>query len=464
MDDSRMRNTPYPLRFEVDPTREFCALLFPCEVVTMPAGQSADVYRDLKLASLFFDKVFVLVPELIMSDFFCPWMNMNAITDEVIEKTKKHDTLEYRLWRERFSRIRAFIDGTQQLADEGILFFVNPLQVMAQPSQTTFYSLPSLGEFTVDQVDDRLQEVVFHSIVADLNDTDFRSHVARGYPYSDNGFAVFKDQGEINWLKMLASMSEHKEDAMIRLATQVGFNKEFKIPIISKPPCVGFDNIVSPVLGMAVIMAHVLSFCIANNVYPVSSSPYYLQLLAHKFGKITGSDDYRGLMSRFNMDRKLGISTLGLEILRSKLPTLELNSFDDVCHLRSSFKGELVRFRQALAKYSVSAASPMLSERFFSECAQIAQLEVEPAIQELVRSIGASKDKAVLSALKKVRSAKPAIPLVASLLAGIPIQYALAITAGLIGLETYVEYAIERNDLRSNGLTYVLDLGTQMSI
>ncbi len=175
----------YPVSFDIDPEKELCALYFPCDV---DKGTMTDeVYGNLKRAVLFFDRVFVVVPDLIFSDYFCAWANMDAIDETLIKKTERFQTLEYKLWRDRFRRIRRFIDETKVLADEGVLVYVNPNQVMAQPSKAHFYSLPSAPAISPEEVPDHIREIVFHSILTDLHDDRFRRAVMSGYPYDPRG-------------------------------------------------------------------------------------------------------------------------------------------------------------------------------------------------------------------------------------------------------------------------------------
>lgn len=437
----------YPVKFDIDPRREFCAIYFPCEI-----GQSVDddrFYANLKSSLLFFDKIFVVVPEIIFSDYFSYWLDMSKIDEELIEETKKFDSLEYRLWRERFKRLRSFIEQTKVAHDEGILEYVNPRQVRSEPMITNLFSLPSVDQVTIEEVDDHIGEIIFRSIVTDLNDQKFRNLVKSDYPYSEPGFAVFKDQGEFNWLIQLSGCSHYKEDEMIFIDTFVAENT------IAPPPGVGFDSIVSPVLGMAVFLSHILAFCIQNPVYPVTDDLYYWKLLSHKFKRLSVNEKIR----HYEEDKKLNISAIGLDVLDVELPRLALKSFEDILHIRHTSKDELIQFRLELAAFSNFSSSQIWSNDFLRECNDIAQFNVQPAINELQKSLSLSKDKVIIDAFKKLRTLSPVIPLVSTLIAGIPILYALAITAGLISVESFLDLYFERKKIRtSSGLSYILDL------
>jgi hypothetical protein len=144
------------------------------------SGDDLSEYLNLKRALLFFDKVFVVVPEIIFSDYFCSWVDMSRVDEKLIRQTEKFQTQEYVLWRERFRCLRRFIDQTKCAHDAGILIYVNPQQAMQLPNQTHFYSLPNVQEVPPLEVHDHLAEIIFHSVVADLNDASFRSIVKAG--------------------------------------------------------------------------------------------------------------------------------------------------------------------------------------------------------------------------------------------------------------------------------------------
>gem|GEM_PF-5491382 len=382
---------------------------------------------------------------------------MSKIDDSIIQETTKFQTLEYKLWRERFRRLIRFMHHTKVASDEGILYYVNPLQIMSLPLKTHFYSLPDSPEISVNDVDEYLSEIMFHSIVGDINDKTFRNAVSKGYPYSERGFAVFKDQGEINWLAMLSRCSSYKEDKMISIDTFVEDtiigDRRFKT--IAPPPGVGFDSIVSPVLGMAVYLSHIFSFIIRNPVYPITDSSYYWNLIKNKFGRLEQIEEISG----FEKDKKHKISALGLTTLDIEIPNLSLKTFEEVLHIRNKLKDEISRFRFEMAKFSDFANSHFLSDDFLRECENIALFEIKPAISELERSLSLSRDNVILNTFKSIRSLKPIIPLVSTFLVGIPIQYALAITAGLIGVEAFLDYYFEKKEIRmSSGLSYLLDI------
>ena len=374
---------------------------------------------------------------------------MSRIDEEVLRETERVQTQEYVLWRERFRRLRRFVEQTRTIHAANILVYVNPTQVMELPNTTHFYSLPGVRTVAVEEVEANLAEVVFHSIVADLNDTQFRSLVTKDYPYSPGGFAVFKDQGEINWLGMLSRSSNYDEDRMIHLATFVAENT------IAKPPGVGFDSIVSPVLGMAVLISHVLSFCIRNSVYPLTDSQFHQRLLTRKFERL--ADD--PAMKRLQGDQRKEIAALGLEVLDLELPNLQAATFDEVLHIREKHRDQLSQFRLALAGFADFSSTQFWSSEFSRECSEIVALKVNPAIRDLRNTLDLSRDKVVVDAFKKIRTAQVAIPLVSTLLAGMPLVYALAISAGLISVESFLELYLERKRIRAgNSLNFLLDL------
>jgi hypothetical protein len=251
---------------------------------------------------------------------------------------------------------------------------------------------------------------------------------------------------------MLAGSSNFKEDRMINLYTPISNNT------IIPPPGVGFDSIVSPCLGISVFLSHVLSFSLSNNVHPITDSRYYQSLLNYKFKKIFNDGGNNLLLKKYGGNLKMEIGAVGMKLLDVELPKLDFRSFEDVLGIRNKFKSNLERFRIELAKFSQFSVIEPWDNNFESKCNEIITYKIRPAIQELRDEIDNSKDKIVLKVLKDLRSLKPVIPLIGTYLSGIPIIYALAISAGLISLETYLEYHFDTKKIKKKGLSYILDL------
>jgi hypothetical protein len=240
---------------------------------------------------------------------------------------------------------------------------------------------------------------------------------------------------------------------MISLATYIDDNT------IAPPPGVAFDSIVSPVLGMAVLVSHVMSFCIMNPVYPVTDSPFHWRLLARKFARLADDQAFKHAFT----DRTLQIAALGLEVLDLELPHLNAASFDDILNIRERFGDRLKEFRLSLAEFANFSATQFWSSEFAKECSDIATLKVGPALRELQKSLEQSRDKVILDAFKKIRTAQAAIPLVATFLAGIPSVYALAISGGLITAEAFLEQYFARKSIKAgNSLSFLFDVKCQL--
>jgi hypothetical protein len=425
---------------KIDPSREFSALYFPCEVEE--ASDERNFYQTLKSALLFFDRVYVIVPEFVLSDYFSYWADYSKIDDGVIAGTERIQTIEFKLWRERFKRIRRFIQHTKILQDNELLLCVNPNTNMLGYQLRAVHN--SFSEDTTaipaEKAEDFSADILFYSTVSDLNDTTFRQLVAEDFPYRTPGFYLFKDQGEFNWLGSICRYSSYEEDKIENSGTGL-------IP--------AFETIVSPVVGMAVIMAHIVSFCMEYPVYPITDNPYYWKLLRRKFKRVADMPE----LKRFKTDTKLRISALGLELMNLELPRLAARSFDDVLYIRKKYAAQLTRFRTELASFANFAANQLWSEEFFEQCSEIVALRIIPAITELQRALTLSKDKVLVNAFKSARNLTPAIPLVSVLLPGFPILYALALAAGLFSIEVFLDLYFEEKKIKAGcGLSYLLDL------
>jgi hypothetical protein len=194
----------------------------------------------------------------------------------------------------------------------------------------------------------------------------------------------------------------------------------------------------------------VLAFCLQNSVQPLTDNRRYWDLLNLKFKRLNLPD-----LPALTNQR---VGALGTEVLRLELPRLSFSSFEDVLSIRSKRKSELAQFRLALAKLLDTSSSGFMSDDLIRESNDIAIRKVHPALAELELSLKGTRDAAILKAFRDARVTAP-IPLVGALITGIPLIYSLAISAGLVTTDTFVEYYRSKKEIRGrNGLALLLDL------
>lgn len=439
-------------------------------------GESWDLEVEdsmLKKCLLFFDKVYAIVPEIFSVD----WQDVQpheeldpSLRDlmpfkletelkmiESIEEGKTRFSPEQQEASlhelDRHVRITKFMDKIAILRKEGGIELVNPRENLLDPPYwgtnskpypwmeiTSDYQTVFEQGLQLDNLEDHKPHILYGSILSDLKDEHFRNLAGK---LGNERIIVYKGQAEQNWLFQLGMSSGFPEDEWQDFPSLVHY--------------FGFPGTVSTVMWAALVVNHTLLTAHRYNLVPVTPSGLFWKLLQSKLWRMRTLTEADQLKERFfdHPEYKAGFSGFSLAALT--LPNLELMSFEDVLDLRATLRDELIAFRYEMSTLAEHIREEPWHPNFLNELEYTVKNRIKPAIDNLQRKLNASTKEVVLRALK---TATPTVlPVYVGIWAGMPPLLVMAIAAGLVSLETALEYHFkQKKTLQSNGLSLLLRL------
>lgn|GEM_PF-5222155 len=154
-------------------------------------------------------------------------------------------------------------------------------------------------------------------------------------------------------------------------------------------------------------------------------------------------------------DLAVGSSWLGLETMRMEAPNLVPQSIEHVMEIRERLSSELHGFRLEMAKLGARLAATPWEPSFSREVARVITADVSPALQELRERSDDIRKGLRWKGLSAVVRATP-LPMVTTVLIGLPIEVGLALAAGVALGDVMAEYREARTQLARNGLALLL--------
>jgi hypothetical protein len=439
----------------------FSGLYYPGESWNLDLEDST-----LKKCLIFFDKIYAIVPEVFSVDWktvqpreeLDPFLlNARRGKEKILLKSKEFlaeqlvpDLSEI----ERHDRIERFLHKVALLRSEGILEFVNPRENFLDPpywnGKSGPYPWPELGNryqkalqqgLSLEELEVHKPHVLYGSILCDLKNEDFRRVAAN---LGTNRVVLYKGQAEKNWLYMLGKASGFAEDEWQPVP---------KIGML----CGSFVGTVSTPMWAAFVVNHALLTAHKHNLIPVTPSDIFQELLQSKLGHLRTlthseqfDESYLG-----HPEYKAGFSGFSLAVCA--LPNLNLMSFEDVLDLRTEMKDELIAFRHEIFAFTEHIKSEPWTPSFQKEVEYTANHRIESVVSDLRRKLESSQKDVIARAMKNVTP--KVLPVLGSIWAGIPLMLVMAVTAGLVSIETALNYYFERKKiLQSNGLSLLIRL------
>lgn len=210
---------------------------------------------------------------------------------------------------------------------------------------------------------------------------------------------------------------------------------------------------VSPELGASILLNHAIYHSHSFNLIPFTDLELFEELLLDKF---------RRSVTELRQNKELDLSRelVARRVLEIHLPRFEMFSFDDVLETKEKLHDELMHFQAEMAKFAAQVSVTPFDQSYEREIQRVIAKDIEPAIADLEAKQKAI-DRKFLS--KLIRGARAgAVPIVATLFAGMPLPFVLALSAGVITLEALWETRTERKELlEQNGLSFLLSVSKE---
>lgn len=150
--------------------------------------------------------------------------------------------------------------------------------------------------------------------------------------------------------------------------------------------------------------------------------------------------------------------SLALDAIQMNLPNPEDLSFEDILDLKLQLKDELKLFSQTINEIEVR--NKQLFDVNFSEREYQALFfnEIQKPFNDLKNKMKNLNSQKFRKFTEKLSNPYTYTPLLGSMCASIPMQYALLFSLGLIGTQSYLEYLEDKRELSNNGFYFLLKL------
>ena len=449
--------------------RSFSGLYYPGESWNLDVEDSM-----LKKCLLFFDKIYVIVPEIFSVDWksvqpyekFGPFLR-DARRSKEDDRFRIKKAIDTGVWPsdrqepylpeiERYDRITRFLDKVNLLREEGILELVDPREDLLDPPYwdsdsevypwaeiSSRYQVSLQQSLSLDELEAHKPYILYGSALNDLRDKDFRAVAAK---LGSERVVLYKGQAEQNWLEMLGKSSGFPEDEWQWLPAMGVFCGDLVVTV-STPIWAAF------VTNNTLLTAH------KHNLIPVTPSDTSNELLQSKLRRLrtfAGTKQSRQ-GSLAHPEYTTGFS--GSSLAAFTLPNLDVTSFEDVLELRLALEDELSALREQMAMLAERVRIEPWEPHFAREIEYITKHDIEPAVQKLQRKLAGSPGEVALRVLKNSVSAPTALRMLATIWAGFPPLLVMAVAASVVSIETALEYYFDhKKTLQSNGLSLLLRL------
>ena len=203
-------------------------------------------------------------------------------------------------------------------------------------------------------------------------------------------------------------------------------------------------------LGASILLNHALLLAEANNLIPITDDIGGQRLLNRKLERIAALEKFPD----YRRELDLKAATLALRVLEIYLPKFEFSKFEDALETREHLRGSLENFRSQMSAFATQIKETPYSKDLLREIENTAVGKVRPAVEALEKEIQKSKDSFLMKVIRNANTGS--IPIVASMLAGLPASAILGLSAGVLTIEAAIETWQEVRGHKKNGLSLLL--------
>ena len=150
---------------------------------------------------------------------------------------------------------------------------------------------------------------------------------------------------------------------------------------------------------------------------------------------------------------------LAHEVFREYLPYLKISNIHEALEIRRKLKDELESFRTEIDKLAVEIESRPWDSGFEKQIIEIIAKKINPAVQQIHNKLATSRNRLIKKVFDSVVSLKTATPLIVTVFGNIPLEFGLAISAGVATFDLVLKTILERKEIRrNNGLSLLFSM------
>lgn len=156
------------------------------------------------------------------------------------------------------------------------------------------------------------------------------------------------------------------------------------------------------------------------------------------------------------LDLAVAESALAMRSVEIQLPRLEALTAERVVAIRSRCGKSLQRFRASMRKLRHAIEASAWSTGLEAAIEKIMDTEISPAVATLRTDLLSQRGALGVKVLEDVTKIAP-LPLFANVITGCPVEFVLAASAGAVVLKDALSYRLRREQLKKNGLYFLID-------
>jgi hypothetical protein len=375
-------------------------------------------FDSLCQAALYFNEFFVIHPG---SALFNTWATHDRMRD--LSRPDQEAETEYVRGRQLFVRkLLVFDKAVLPLKRAGLLRAIPP-QMQERPN---FVEL----------------------ITADMGDTEFREIAETGW-HNPVYVAAKKMEAPV-------PLVGHSELGSIQeIAGELNSRLRYAAMISGESGGLFADGYygvkeVEPVLAASILLNHAFLLSDAHGLVPFTDDSMCLRLMQRKLKRVMelpGFQDFRRTLA-------IGTASLSLRVLEEYLPRFKFNDVEEILTAREKLAEQLEDFRQAMAALAAEIEESPYDTGFTQRVERTIATRVRPAIAALENEIKTSRDGFITKFIRNTQAGT--LPVVGSILAGLPASAVIAISAGVLTFEAAIETYLEISRKKRNGFTLLL--------
>lgn len=146
------------------------------------------------------------------------------------------------------------------------------------------------------------------------------------------------------------------------------------------------------------------------------------------------------------------------EAIRIGVPDDSKFSFEDILELRAQLRDELLGFRQVVADMHEELLDRYDPFYIVANAQNFVDKKITPPLAELNAKVRLAKRGILKKMFDEARDPRAYAPLVGTLFGGLPLHVTTMMSLGLISVSAAWDYANQLEELKTNGLYYLIEL------
>lgn len=194
---------------------------------------------------------------------------------------------------------------------------------------------------------------------------------------------------------------------------------------------------------------------------------WFLKLLMNGDSCISSSNNLNNLFALFIKDAtkyqdlscfKGNTKSLAFDALKYNLPNPDMLSFEDILELKCKLKDELQYFYQTINSIEIKNKELLNSGIDDKAYQSIFFNDIQKPLTDLEKNMKNLKSRTFRKFIEKMQDPKSYVPMIGTVVASMPVQYALFASLGLTTGLTYLEYLEDKREITNNGLYFLLKM------